>query len=156
MLKENNILIKPTKVFLAYPIVQLLGQKDTFPSLSTLKEKLGAISKLEFPLNLRQLETYLGLIKWLCDYILYYAEIAKPLHNRKTELLSQIPKSGNLCQSFALKTKIHNPTARKLASFKIIQDLLSCFLYLVHLDLDCQIFINLDTSKEFGFKVMIY
>ncbi len=49
-----------------------------------------------------------------------------------------------------------NPTARKPASFKTIQDLLSCPSYLVHLDPERQIFINLDASKEFGFGLMIY
>ena len=61
MLRENNISVKPTKAFLAYPTVQLLGQKVTSLGLPTSEEKLKAISKLKFPLNLRQLETYLGL-----------------------------------------------------------------------------------------------
>ncbi len=61
ILKENNISVKLTKAFLAYPIVQFLGQNVTSFGLSTLEEKLKAISKLKFPLNLRQLETYLGL-----------------------------------------------------------------------------------------------
>lgn len=92
MLTENNISIKPTKAFLGYPTVQLLGQKVTSFGLSTSEDKLKAISKLKFPLNL---ETYLGLAGWLRDYIPYYAGIVKPLQDRKTELLSQAPKSGN-------------------------------------------------------------
>ena len=156
MLKENNISIKPTKAFLAYPTVQLLGQKVTSLGLSTSEEKLRAIAKLEFPSNLRQLETYLGLTGWLRNYIPYYAGIAKPLQDRKTELLSLAPKSGNSRRSFASKTKVLNPTARELASFKTIQDLLSCPSYLVHPDPERQIFIDLDASKEFGFGAMIY
>lgn len=61
MLKENNILIKPTKTFLAYLIVQLLGQKVMSLGLLILKEKLRIIAKLEFSSNLRQLEIHLGL-----------------------------------------------------------------------------------------------
>ncbi len=49
-----------------------------------------------------------------------------------------------------------NPTARELASFKTIQDLLSCPSYLVHPNPERQIFIDLDASKEFGFGAMIY
>ena len=89
MLKENNISVKPTKAFLAYPTVQLLGQKITSLDLSTSEEKLREISKLKFPLNLRQLEPYLGLTRWLRDYIPYYAGIAKPLQDIK-KLLSQL------------------------------------------------------------------
>lgn len=53
MLKENNISIKPIKAFLVYPIVQLLGTNVTSFSLSILDEKLKAILKLKFPLNLK-------------------------------------------------------------------------------------------------------
>ena len=53
MLKKNNILVKPTKAFFAYPTIQLLGQKVTSLGLLTSEEKLKAISKLKFPLNLR-------------------------------------------------------------------------------------------------------
>ena len=81
MLKENNILIKPTKVLLVYPTIQLLGQKVASLGLSTLEEKLRAIAKLKFPSNLRQLETYLGLTGWLRNYISYYARIAKLLQD---------------------------------------------------------------------------
>ena len=49
-----------------------------------------------------------------------------------------------------------NPTARELAFFKTIQDLLLCPSYLVHLNPECQIFIDLDGSKKFGFGAMIY
>lgn len=156
MLTENNISIKPTKAFLGYPTVQLLGQKVTSLSLSMSEDKLKAISKLKFPLNLRQLETYLGLTGWLRDYIPYYAGIAKPLQDRKTELLSQAPKSGNPRRSSASKTRIYDPTARELALFRSIQELLSCPSYLVHPDPERQMFIDLDASKEFGFGAMIY
>ena len=44
----------------------------------------------------------------------------------------------------------------ELDSFKTIQDLLSHPSYLVHPDLEYQIFINLDAIKEFGFGAMIY
>ena len=49
-----------------------------------------------------------------------------------------------------------NSTAHELASFKTLQDLLLCLLYLVHLDLKCQIFIALDASKKFEFGAIIY
>lgn len=120
MLKENNISIKPINAFLVYPIVILLGQKVIFLGLLILEKKLRAILKLEFFLNLRKPKTYLALTKWLCNYNLYYAEIAKPLQNQKIELLSQASKSENLYQLFALQTKVHNPTACKLAFLKTI------------------------------------
>ena len=79
MLKKNNISVQSTKVFLAYLIVQLLEQKVISLDLLILEKKLKTISKFKFPLNLKQLKTYLGLIRWLCNYILYYTRIAKLL-----------------------------------------------------------------------------
>lgn len=78
------------------------------------------------------------------------------MQDQKIELLFLVSKSGNLYQSFALKTKMLNPTAYKLAFFKTIQDLLSCLSYLIDPDPKYQIFIDLDTSKEFGFGAKIY
>lgn len=96
------------------------------------------------------------LIKWLYNYIFYYIRISKLLQDQKTELLFLILKNKNFCQLFALKTKVLNPIIYKLASSKIIQNLLLHSLYLVHLNLEFQIFINLDINKEFMFKIIIY
>lgn len=46
---------------------------------------------------MKQLETYLGLTRWQCNYILYYTGITKLLQDWKTKLLSQVPKNRNLC-----------------------------------------------------------
>lgn len=48
ILRENNILVKLIKIFLAYPIRQLLGQKVISLILSISKEKLKTISNLKF------------------------------------------------------------------------------------------------------------
>lgn len=48
MLRENNISIKPIKVFWTYPIVQLLKQKVIFFGLLISEKKLKTISKLKF------------------------------------------------------------------------------------------------------------
>lgn len=51
MLKKNNISIMLTKAFLAYSIIELLGQKVTSFDLLILEKKLKAIFKLKFLLN---------------------------------------------------------------------------------------------------------
>lgn len=61
VLDENNVSIKPSKAFIEYPIVSLLEQKVNSLGLATTKEKLRAISLLQFPKTLRQLETFLRL-----------------------------------------------------------------------------------------------
>jgi hypothetical protein len=56
-----RISVKPTKIFLGYPLVQLLGQYVDSLGLVTTADKLEAIAKLKFPGILKELEYYLGL-----------------------------------------------------------------------------------------------
>lgn len=56
-----NIAIKPTKTFLNYPDVGLLGQRVNSLGLTTAEDKLRAIQLLRYPETLGALEYYLGL-----------------------------------------------------------------------------------------------
>ena len=156
VLRENNISIKPTKAFLGYPSVSLLGQKVDSLGLATSEEKLKAIAKLHFPRTLRQLETYLGLTGWLRDYIPHYAGISKPLQDRKTELLRHGPTAGSARRTYSIKTRVQHPTELEKTSFEVLQSILSKPSYLVHVDTKRQLFIDLDASKEFGIGAMLY
>ena len=78
-LNEANICLSPNKSFLGYPTVQLLGQRVDALGLATAEDKLAAITNLEFPQTLRQLETYLRMTGYLRQYIPHYAAIIKPL-----------------------------------------------------------------------------
>ena len=90
----SGISVNPSKAFLGYPSVQLLGQKVDSLGLWTAEDKLKAIFKLAFPETLSKLETYLGMTGWLRDYVANYAMIAKPLQDRKTMMLANSPRSG--------------------------------------------------------------
>lgn len=74
-----NIFIKPTKIFLNYPDVRLLGQEVNTLSMTTAKKKLNAIRLLQYPLTVGILEYYLGLTGYFHSYIHYYAQLAEPL-----------------------------------------------------------------------------
>ena len=156
VLAENNISIKPTKAFIGYPSVSLLGQKIDSFGLTTAEEKLNAITKLRFPRTLRQLKAYLGLTEWMRDYIAHYADISKPLQNRKTELLRHGPIADNARRAYSSKTRVQNPTKAELTSFRSLQQLLSQPSFLVHVNTQRQLFINLNASKEFGIEAMLY
>jgi hypothetical protein len=98
---ENvGITIKPEKTFLGYPSAVVLGQNVDSMGLSTTSEKLEAIAKLSFPENLRELETYLGMTSYFRNYIPGYADIAKPLQGRKTQMLKRGPVKGRARQTF--------------------------------------------------------
>ncbi len=116
-LYELNIALKPTKLFIGYSSVQLLGQKVDMFSLSTAKEKLQAISELEFPKLLKQLEIYLGMTSYLRQYIPFYAQVSAPLQSRKTLLLKGVSPSGRARKVESARTNILTPTPSELESF---------------------------------------
>ena len=72
-------MLKTIKFFLDYLDVQLLSQRVDFFDLFTSKKRLEVISKLKFSLTLATLETYLDMIDYLRSYIVWYAQIIRPL-----------------------------------------------------------------------------
>ena len=154
-LVNAGICIKPTKAFIGYPSIELLGEHVDSMGLTTSEEKIRAISMLTFPNSLRKLETYLGLTCWLRKYVSMYAGISKPLQDRKTELLKDAPKSGSARKSFTSKTRFE-PTKSELEAFRSIQRALSKPTFLAHFNPNRVLFVDLDSSKEFGIGAMVY
>lgn len=68
-----NILIQPTKSYLNYPDVTLLGQCVNSLGLSTSEENLKTVCLLKYSKTLKALKYYLGLTGYLRSYIHYYA-----------------------------------------------------------------------------------
>ena len=58
-------IVTPTKSFIGYPLVRLLGQRVDALGMTTAEDKIKAISEKAFPEFLRDLEIYLGIIGWL-------------------------------------------------------------------------------------------
>ena len=79
LLRSKGISLAPLKSYLGYPSVMLLGQRVDSLGISTTNEKIRAITALQFPGSLRQLETFLGLTGWLRSSIPHYAQRAQPL-----------------------------------------------------------------------------
>ena len=76
---ESGITLSPKKCNLGYQSLQLLGQKVSRLGLSTVKEKVDAILQLEKPKNIKELQTFLGMMVYFSSYIPYYAWIVTPL-----------------------------------------------------------------------------
>ena len=155
--KQHNISIKPTKTFIAYPSVRLLGQKVNSLGLATDEDKLRAISSLKFPVTLRQLEHYLGLTGWLRNYVEKYAKVAEPLEDRKTAMLKRSPSNaGSARRTFSAKAILQDPTEAERESFRRLQAKLSSPQYLVHCSPQRQLYMDVDASKEEGIGAMVY
>lgn len=151
-----NISIKPTKTFLNYPDVGLLGQEVNTLGLTTAKEKLNAIRLPQYPLTVGALEYYLGLTGYLRSYIHYYAQLAELLQTLKTTMLKSAPLLGQQRRTYALKTKLPPSSPAKMTAFQSLQEALSRPTTLVHHDPDKILWIDLDASKEFGFEAVVF
>lgn len=151
-----NISIQPTKLFLNYPDVGLLGQRVDSLGLTTAEDKLQAIKLLSYPDTLEALEYYLGLTGYLRSYIHFYVQLAEPLQALKTSLLKSAPVAGQQRRAYASKTKLSTPTPRELASFHGLQAALAQLTTLAHHDPNKTLWIDLDASKEFGFGAVLF
>ena len=115
-----NISIKPTKSYLNYPDIGLLGQQVNFLGLTTSDKNLKAIRLLRYPETLGALEYHLGLTGYLRSYIHFYAQLASPLQALKTRLLKGAPETGQQRRAYASKTKLGPPSDIELASFQAL------------------------------------
>lgn len=76
---DYNISIKPSKTFLGSESIDFLGQQVNTVGLASSKFILEAIAKIEFLSTLSELETYLGMTRYLQKFVLFYASDAKLL-----------------------------------------------------------------------------
>ena len=153
----HNITLNPEKTYLGYLSITLLGQKVNGLGLTSASEKVLAISNWRFPHNLKLLESYLGFTNWLRDYIPYYVQKIEPLQKQKTMLLQASPSAKRRArQNYSNRTPLNQPTEAERVAFKTIQHEFQRHTFLAHFDAKRQLFINIDVSKERGYRAMVY
>ena len=74
-----GITLSPKKCNFAFQSLTLLGQRVSQLGLSTHKSKVDAINQLVIPKNIKELQTFLGMMVYSSAYIPYYAWIVAPL-----------------------------------------------------------------------------
>src|SRR5260370_14212308 len=77
--KEAWITLSPKKCHFAYTLILLLGQKVSHLGLLTHAKKVKAIMELVTPINVRSLQSFLGMAVYFSHYILGYTSLAAPL-----------------------------------------------------------------------------
>lgn len=78
-IRNSGITLSPSKCFLGFQSLMLLGQRVSRLGLSTDKLKVDAIIELDQPKNVSELQTFLGMMVYFSAYIPYYAWIVAPL-----------------------------------------------------------------------------
>ena len=157
LLVDYNIAIAPTKTFLGYPNINLLGRRVDSFGMATAEDKLKAISQIAYPRTLGDLEHYLGLTGYLRSSVHYYAQLASPLQALKTRLLKEAPtKGGNQRRAYSSKLTLPKASKQEEESFRSLQEALSRPSLLVHHDPERILWMDLDASREWGFGVQVF
>ena len=121
LLKQINITLKSTKIFLDYFTIELLEQKMNSLDFITAQKKLKAITSLSFSKTLKKLKTYLEMIDYLKDYISYYVQKTKFLQKRKIVLLKNSSIQESKKRSFSRKIIVKESSIEKLDAFEQLQ-----------------------------------
>jgi transposase InsO family protein len=156
-LERLHICLAPEKAYIGFPSITLLGQRVDALGISTPEERLRALTNLDFPETLSQLETYLGMAGYFRSYISRYAQIADPLEDRKRTLMRPGPTAGKARKNFAKAAQVAAPTKDELTAFQTLQLIFAKALLLVHHNRERIMFVDLDAAKgEGGFGGMVY
>ena len=78
VISQANITLSPAKCHFAFQSLLLLGQKVSRLGLSTHKEKVDAITQIDVPRNVSELQTFLRMMVYFSSYVPFYAWIAHP------------------------------------------------------------------------------
>ena len=169
-LTEKGIYLSLKKSFFDYLTVQLLDQHVDALELTTTEDKLVIIVNIEFLCTLFTLEKYLGMTNYLHQYILYYTVIIKSLQKRKVRLNHNLQKlwaewrsnekimniESNTHKLITDRISIEKPISSELNSFHQLQSLFSKLTILIHYNMKCQLYTDMNTLKEFSFRAYIY
>ena len=155
LFNQYELIMNRKKSFLKYSIIILLRQHVDELRMTTSEEKIAAILNLWFPETLKDLETYLRLTEWLHNYISMYTQVIASLQKLKTLLLKSSPKGKNVRKSFT-KVKDIILTQLEKDSFKALQEHFWKPSFLIHFDLKWWLYVNIDASKWYGFRVIVY
>lgn len=160
--QARNVAVNPLKCFFAFDSVKLLGHCVDKFGLTTLEDKVIAISNIALPTTLGQLEHFLGLTGYYRQFVESYAWHAAPLQHLKTSLLRVArPDVGPLTkakQAAASHKRIPPEllTPEVITAFETIKAKLSAPRTLAHYDSTVPLLVYLDASKERGYAACVH
>ena len=74
-----NVTLKPKKAYVGFLDIRLLGQHVDGLGLATLQERVKAIKNIQEPIDVKQLDKFLGITGYLRSKIPWYSQLVEPL-----------------------------------------------------------------------------
>jgi len=155
-MNKYRITLAPEKCFISYPTVKLLEQRVDAFRVALTDERMHALCNLAFPRHAKDMEKYVGAISFLNDQTPYLAQIAEPLTALKTELLRFAPKKKGRERVIAAATATIPADSPVRLAFDLIQSLWHSVIKLIYQDYSRTLYIDVNSSKEYGFALMAY
>ena len=157
LMNSFGISLSSKKSFLDYFTIALLNQKIDVFGLIIVVEKLEVIVKLNFFYILKNLKIYLDLIDWFRDFVVFYAQKADALQQRKISLLRQSSFNKNFKRKiFFRQAIIENSIVEEFESYRQLQEVFVQVSFLVHFVVIRQLYIDIDVFKRRGFETIVY
>jgi hypothetical protein len=151
---DYDIKLNSCKTFLNFSSVALLDQHVDEFELHVVKNKITVILNWKFFSTLKVLKIYLEFIEWLRDYVVWYAQRAKSLQQRKIMLLKESSQKKSARKIFSCKI-MFQLTNRELKSFEFLQSVFKNSRFLTHFDLVRRFLINVNVFKK-DFEAFVY
>lgn len=152
---KMNIVLKSTKTYFDYFIIALLKQKINNWDFTTFENKFKTITNLLFSRSLKNFKTYLNMIKWLRNYISYYAQKAEPLQRQKITLLKNEFTQKTIKKKFSKRILLKTLSNNEIDAYNQLQADFSRLSWLTHFDKSRVLYADVNASKS-GFGVMMY
>lgn len=114
--EKSDVILSLEKCHFAYFSISALKHHVFRLDLSTLKEKIKAIKKLQFLRILRKLERGLSFFEYYRKFVAWYANIEKPLVKLKIMKFKNAPRTDRQRQTWADKTNIESQKKKSIRS----------------------------------------
>ena len=155
-LAETGMTLAPTKCYVGYHSIELLGHVVDRFGLSTMKQKTDAIAALPFPKTLQELDYFLGLAGYYRFFVERFGYRANPLNRLKMELYREAPRKNPARDQYSRSKRIVNPSDEAVKAFEEIKNALCAPPTLVHADTELPLIYYCDASVERGFACAIH
>ena len=153
VLEDVGMTLSAKKCFIGYHNVELLGKMVNRLGLTTLEARTEAISKIEPPTSLSELESFIGIMEWNRKSIPFFAQRTGPLQDLKTRLVKNGPKKGQERKKFSQNERFTMDDVQ-MKAFKDLKSALPAAT--CHFQPSRPLYIYVDSSKKWGRGVAIY
>ena len=158
VLKEAGLTLKPEKCLVGFHSIKMLGKIVDKYGMTTMEDRVEAITSQMWPKTLDALETFLAQCGYLSDQLPYFTQVIKLLRRLKTKLFRGAPSSLKRAsrKQFARNICLDQPTPVQAKAFDLVKDMIKQWISKTHIDYSKPIIMYVDASRKWGYGIALY